>query len=303
MSTSPDDRLRAASAAATERVHLSHLQTSLATELANHNQLVQVLARELDRERQDIAELQTGVVGFLHDVLGLGAEQIAIEQREALEAQVRLREALAARDQLRGQLEGIEHRLAALTPANIEAELRAARAAKEAHLLEHDVAGGAELSELDIRTTSLDIELVPLHEAVRAGDAALASLAELIATIDRARAPSKRDKHVDRARGLAGEAQGKLVGFHRAVDELAMPDTAEPFAQLIEPTDRATFVDPWLRLLFASGLAPARQALVDRLERAQGQLAPIRARRDELVARRASLVAARDRLLEPARAS
>ncbi|MEJ7599585.1 MAG: hypothetical protein WKG01_16885 [Kofleriaceae bacterium] len=303
MSTSLDDRLRAANAAATERVHLAHLKTSLSTELANQNQRVQRLARELDRERQDVAALQTGVAGFLHDVLGLGAEQMAVEQREALEAQVRLREAVATRDQLRSQVEAIDSRLAALTPAKLEAELRAARAEKEAHLLEHDASSGAELTELDIRTTSLDIELVPLHEAVQTGGAALAVLAELIATIDQARAPSKRDKHVDRARGLAGEAQGKLVVFHRAVDELAIPDNAQPFTHSIEPSDRAPFVDPWLRLLFASGLTPARQELVDRHERLRHQLAPILARRDELAGRRETLVAARDHLLEPARAS
>ena len=299
-----DDRLRAANAAAAERVHLAHLKASLSAEVIAHQERVQQLATELERERADVERLSSGLLGFLGDVLGVGAAELDREQREAYEAQVRLREAVAARDQLRSQLQTIEQRLGQLTPAAIETELRAARAAKEAELVEYRAPGGAELVDLGIRITSLDIELVPLEEAVRAGDVAVAAISEILAALDHAQRPSKKDKHVDRARGLAGEAEGKLAVFHRAVDELANPDGGmDGFATLIAPADRARFMDGWLKLLFASGIEAARTELIERLERVRASLSPIRTRRDELATRRASLVAAREQLLEPARAS
>jgi hypothetical protein len=302
--TPVDDRLRAANAAAAERVHLAHLKASLVSEVVSHQDRVQQLAAELERERADVERMTSGLLGFLGDVLGVGAEELSREQREAYEAQVRLREAVAAREQLRTQLATIEQRLARLTPSAIETELRGARAAKEAELLEHRGPKGAELVELGIRITSLDIELVPLEEAVRAGDAALAALAEIIGALDQAQRPSKKDKHVDRARGLAGEAEAKLAVFHRAVDELANPDGGmDGFARLIEPADRERFIDSWLKQLFSSGIETARTDLVERLERLRASMVPLRTRRDDLAKRRASFVADRERLLEPAKAS
>jgi len=296
-----DDRLRAANAAAAERVHLDHLKASLVTDVMAHQDRVQQLATELERERADVERASSGLLGFIGDVLGVGAEELTREQREAYEAQVRLREAVAAREQLRTQLATIEQRLAQLTAAAIETELRGARAAKEAELLENRGPEGAELVELGIRITSLDIELVPLEEAVRAGDAAVDAFWEIVNALDQAQRPSKKDKHVDRARGFAGEAEAKLAVFHRAVDELANPDGGmDGFAKLVEAADRERFIDSWLKQLFSSGIDAARADLNDRLGRLRASLVPIRTRRDELASRRATLVADRERLLEPA---
>ncbi len=299
---SADERLRAATAAASERERLIRTSASLADDVNREQARVQQLAIELRREQQDVERLSTGVVGFLGQVFG--TEELSREQREAFEAEARLREAVAARDMLRAQAANVASRLAVLTPTAVAGELDAAQQAKELALRDEGAPAAADLQEVAVLLESIDIELVPLEDAVASGNAALAVLSELAAALDRARADFVADKRkqVD-TRGLAGDAQARLIVFHRALGELAVPD--DGFAQPVtgEPSD-AAFADPWIRALFGKGdpsarLAAARASIGDRLARVHAQLGPVRARYDELAARRAALVRERSRLLLP----
>jgi hypothetical protein len=299
--TAVDDRLRAANAAAAERVHLANRKASLVADMTTHQERVHQLAADLERERAEVERMSSGLLGILGNVVGVGADELSREEREAYEAQVRLREAVAAREQLRTQVASIDRQLAQLTPTTIEAELQAARAAKEAELVEYRAPGAAELVELSISITSLDTELVPLQVALHAGEIAFIKVAEILGTLEHAQRPSRKDTHVDTARGLAGETEAKLAVFHRAVDELANSDGMKGFARLIAPADRERFIDSWLKLLFSSGIDAARAELTERLERLHASLVLIRTRCDELTTRRTALDATRERLLlEPA---
>jgi hypothetical protein len=298
--TTVDDRLRAANAAAAERVHLADLKASLVADVTTHQERVQQLAADLERERADVERMSSGLLGFFGDVL-VCDDELSREQREAYEAQVRLRDAVAAREVLRTQLAPIEQRLAELTPTAIETELCAARAAKVAELVECHAPGGAELVELSNRITSLESELLPLEGAISAGDTALDAIWEIRNTLLQAQRPSRKDKHVDRARSLACEAEAKLAVFHRTVDELANPDgDMDGLAKLIAPADRERFIDSWLKLLFSSGIDAACADLTGRLVRLRASLVSIRTQRNELASRRAPLVADQECLLESA---
>lgn len=287
-----------------EHQNVAHARDLLARDVAAEDQRVQQLTAELMRERRDVEELTRGVLGFLAS-LAL-ADEVEREQREAMEAEVRLREALTSRDGLRAQLASLDARLAARSRAQLEADLRAAREAKEAALLEYGGPESAQLQDLAIRIESIDIELVPLEDAVTTGSAAIAGLSQILTLLDRARAaPDRGADHVNEAKGIVGDTQARITLFQRAVDALAAPDdVTPPYANAISDEDRQPFADAWIKRLFGSGdrsnrLEHAHAALLDRLHRIQAQLAPVRTRRDELAVRRAEIRARYDQLLLP----
>jgi len=292
-----DERLRVVTAAIAEREHLLRVRGLLAQDIANEDKRVQQLAVELKYERADVERLTTGVMGFLQTILA-GEDALAKEKREVAEAQARLREAQGSLDMLKQQAAGVEARLAQLVPARLEAELAAARAAREDALVHSGTHAGAQLQDLAIRIESIDIELVPLSDAVVAGDAAFKAVAEILAVLD-AVATKTVELGSKRAEALAGQAQAKLVVFHRALSEVATASFADPFD--VDPTD-TTFADAWVKGLFGKGtrderLANARAPMVARVERVGALLVPLRARHDELAARRTALLAERQRLV------
>jgi len=290
-----DLRLRAATTALAEHDHLRAARELLAKDVAAALHQVQLLAAELAREQRDVHDLSTGVMGFLASLAMTG--ELEREKREAMEAGIRLREGQAVHEELRAQLAALDGRISSPTRAALEAELASARAAKEAAMRDLGAPGGAALIDLQIQLDSIDIELVPLEDAVAAGSQATAKLFGVLDVFDRhGAAPAK---------GLVGDAQARVTMFHRAVDQLTVPDdTRPPFASAISDDDRAPWVDAWLQQLFGAGertarLADARASLHARLTRLEAQLAPVRARRDELAARHAELQRQYDRLLEP----
>jgi len=292
-----DDRFRAVNAALAEREHLLRVRGLLAQDIANEDKRVQQLAVELQYERADVERLTTGVMGFLQTILA-GEAALAKEKREVVEAQARLREAQGSLDMLKQQAAGVEARLVQLVPAQLEAELAAARAAREDALVHSGTPVGAELQDLAIRIESIDIELVPLADAVIAGDAAFRAVAEILAVLDGV-ASKTIELGSKRAEALAGEAQAKIVVLHRALSEVATSSFADPLD--VDPTD-TTFADGWVKGLFGKGtrderLANARASMVARVERIGALLAPLRARHDELAARRTALLAERQRLV------
>ncbi|MDQ3367879.1 MAG: hypothetical protein M3680_20840 [Myxococcota bacterium] len=296
MTASADERLRAVQAAIAEREHLLRVRDHLATDLVAERDRVEHLRVTLKYEQEDVVRVSTGLMGFLSTILD-GGNTLAKEEQEAYEAEVRLREAIAALELLRTQAAGVDQRLAALVPAALERELHAARAAKQASIVESGAPQAADLQEIAIQLESLDIELVPLEDAVAAGNAALAVLAELIAALDAAASSGLTSKSA--ARGIAGEAQSRLQIFRRALSELATSSLDQPLAPPLPPDE---FADAWVRALFGSGPAPARlaaarSAMVGRLEAVQTRFAALRARRAELAARRAALIQQRDAML------
>ena len=286
--TTPDDRLRAARAAIGEREHLLRVKAALVPQLAAQDHIVQQRAHELRVEQADVDRLGGGVIGFLNELLG---GQLSREQLEAQTAAARLREATAMRDILRDQLIANDRRIAEL--ANAEAELELARADKEALLLATNSQIKAELDEIDIQLTSIDIELVPLHEAVVAGHAALAGLAELVKTLDEAALASPSRKRAEMARGLAGEAEARLRVFEAELSDIAsfelpIPETQPGDAQL----------DDWVdALLKTRDILVGREDLTARIARLRARIEPVRVRHDELAARRAAMVGKRADLI------
>lgn len=292
-----DDRLLAVTAKLAEREHLVRVRALLAQDIATEDKRVQQLAVELHYERADVARLTTGVMGFLETILA-GEHGLAKEQREAAEAEARLREAQGSLDALRRQAAAVDARLAQLTPTQLQAELVAARLAREELLVRSGTQQGVALQDLAIRIESIDIELVPLIDAVTAGDAAFKALAEILAVIDGV-ATRTVELHDKQAKALAGDAQAKITIFHRALGEVATASFEDRLD--LDPSD-ATFADAWVRSLFGKGtreerIANARAPMVARIERIGALLGPLRARHDDLAGRRAALLAEREKLL------
>jgi len=290
-----DQRLRAATTALAEHDHLRQAWALLEQDVRAAAHRVQLLTAELAREQRDVHDLSTGVMGFLASLAMTG--ELEREKREAAEAGIRLREGQAVHDGLRAQLVALEARLASPSREFLEAEVSAARAAKEVTMRDLGAPGGAALLDLEIGIESIDIELVPLEDAVAAGTTAAGKLFEVLDVLGRhGAAPAK---------GLVGDAQSRITVFQRAVDQLTVPDdTHPPFASAISDDDRAPWVDPWLQALFGSGdraarIDGARTALLARLTRLKAQLEQVRARRDELAGRRGELVRQHDQLIDP----
>ncbi len=260
---------------------------------AEHN--VHLLSAELAREQRDVQDLSTGVMGFLASLAMTG--ELEREKREAAESGIRLREGLAWFESLRAQLIALDTRLSSPPREALEAEIVAARAAKDALLRELGAPGGATLIDLGVRIESIDIELVPLEDAVAAGTNAAAKVFAVLDVLQREGATPPK--------GLVGEAQAAIAVFHRAVDQLSVPDDAHPpFSAAISDDDRSPWVDAWLKQLFSSAdratrLHGAKAALSSRLIRLREQLVPVQARRDELSARRSELASQYDRVLDP----
>lgn len=293
----PDERIGAAAAAIAEREHLVRVRDILLHDVDNEQRRVTQLAAELSFEKADVERLTTGVMGFIETILSADG-QLEKEKAEVLEAQARLAEAEHYLDGLRAQVRTIEARLGQLVPAQLAAELAAARAAREEALVRSNTPEGAALGDLAIRIESIDIELVPLADAVSAGEAAFQAVAKIIGTLD-AVAANTFVFGSKPAESLAGDAQAKLVGLHRALGEVASASFDD--RPDLDPSDLA-FADAWVKALFAKGsreerLAAARAPMVARIERITAVLAPLRARRDELAARRLALVNERTALL------
>ncbi len=291
-------QLTAAIAAQAEYEHVISGRARLANDLAAETARVQHLTNELIRERNDVVRLSSGVRGFLYSLIG--DEQLSIEQREAALAEARLVEAHASRNHLAARVAALDARLARQSHTELIAAVAAARSEKEQALVRTNHPAGLALQDLDVRLQSIDIELLPLDEAVAAGEAAGGRLQSVIDTLDRAR--SERLEQAD-ARGSAGEAQAAITVFQRAVDALGTAEEAtQGFATLIPFEDRQPFVDAWIRALVSKGdrsdrLTAARAEMIERHQRLAIQLARVRARRDELGVRRAALVDERRRLL------
>lgn len=287
--------MRAAIAALADHDRLRQGRDRLAQDVRTAEHNVHLLSAELAREQRDVQDLSTGVMGFLASLAMTG--ELEREKREAAEAGIRLREGLAWFESLRAQLISLDTRISSPLRETLEAEVVAARAAKEAMLRELGAPGGAALFDLGVRIESIDIELVPLEDAVAAGTVAAERLFSIVDVLGRdGAAPEK---------GLVGDTQAKLGVFYRAVDQLTVPDDRRPpFANAISDEDRSPWVDAWLKQLFGSGdrgirIAEARTALLARLARLKEQLEPVRTRRDELAARRSELASQYDRVLDP----
>ncbi len=296
MSSAVDDRLRAATTALAEHDHLEQTRPHLQQQVADAAHQVNLLRAELAREQRDVKDMSTGVMGFLASLAMTG--ELEREQREAHEAAVRLQEGTAVHDALVAQLAILDKRLAYPPRAALAAEIAAAREAKEAAMKDLGAPGGAALLDIAIRIESIDIELVPLEDAVAAGTVADTKLFVVLDMFDlHSTTPPK---------SLVGEAGAGLSAFHRAVDELgASDDTREPFSKAISDEDRQPWVDSWLKQMFGAGdrftrVAEAKASLLARKLRLAEQLAPVRARRDELAMRRDHLQHEHDRLLDPA---
>ena len=289
--------VEAVTAKIAEREHLVRMRDKLALDIKNQEARVQQLAVELQYERNDVYRLTNGVMGFIEQILAADGA-LEKEKREAAEAEVRLREAQGALDTFMKQMREVETRLAQLVPAELDAELAAARAAKEEALMRSGSSAGAELQDIAIRIESIDIELVPLADAVGAGEAAFQAVAKLIGTLD-AVAGGQVAFGSKPAEALAGDAQAKIAVFHRALGEVATASFEDRFD--IDPTD-ATFADAWVKGLFGKGtreerLAKAREPMVARIERIGAIMTPLRTRRDELAKRRLALVEQRKALV------
>lgn len=293
-----DEAVRAAVAALAEHQRLAAQRLRLAADVTAETARVQQLGVELARERNDVEQLTRGVLGFLYSLIG--DERLSIEQREAVEAEARLGEAIASRDHLVQQLALVDSRLATQSELQLAATVRTARAAKaDALVRTHDPAA-MQLQDLAVRMEAIDIELVPLEDAVSAGEAALGKLTAIVTALERAQTQELEQSD---ARGLAGAAQASITLFQRAIDGLGTgDDDTEVFGTLVRAEDREPFVDAWIRALVSKGdrtarLYAAHAAMVSRRDRVSTQLAVVRARHDELARRKRILAVERESLI------
>lgn len=262
------------------------MRTNLAAQLARQEEVVAAIRRTVEREQADVDRLGRGVMGFLNELLG---GQLTREQAELAQAAAQLHEAVAMRDSLRGQIAAYDQRIAQL--AGVEQELATLRADKERALLASDSPVKAQLDDLEIQMMSIDIELVPVHEAVVAGHAALAELAELVALIESlADEATSARKRTQLGRGAIGETNAKLTTFEAELTDLA---AFQIEVSPGDPTDRD--LDHWLATVIddrgdrATRITAARGGLGERIARLRARLEPVRKRHDELAARRQAL--------------
>jgi hypothetical protein len=293
LQVSSDERLRAAQAALVERTWLVQRKAELVANLAGAEQRLKRQAEELRRAQANVQRHSTGVLGLIENLLG--DSRLTPEQRDAAEAHAQLRVVTEVRDALRVQLAMTDERLASLFPEAIALELQAARSAKETELRLGGGAAADGLLDLAVRLESLDIELVPLQEALAAGHAALAKLAEVIALLDTARDDRETRKRAD---PLVADAEARMLELRRAVTNLASGGADRIAAAHPE----AAFAERWMRALFGRGdhaarLAAAHANIDERFAYVRDLLLPVRVRHDELAGRRAALVDERDLLL------
>ena len=187
VTTPADQRLRAATFALAEHDRLRQGRDALAQDVASAEHRVKLLAAELAREQRDVQDLSTGVMGFLASLAMTG--ELEREKREAMEAGIRLREGQAAYEAVRAQLAALDAKLASPPRTALEAEIAAARAAKQA-TMQLGTPGGAALFDIAVRIESIDIELIPVEDAVAAGTAAAAKLFEIVDILDKDEAVS-----------------------------------------------------------------------------------------------------------------
>ncbi|MBA2539106.1 MAG: hypothetical protein H0V17_05675, partial [Deltaproteobacteria bacterium] len=169
-----EQALAAAVSALAGYEHLRTTRARLTHDLTAAEAHVQHLAYELMRERNDVIERSSGVIGFLYGLVG--DAQLSIEQREALEAEARLGEATAGRDHLRAQLASLDAQLAGQSAPVLAANVASLRATKEEILIRGNHPAGVALRELAVWIQSIEIELIPLDDALSSGEKALGKL-------------------------------------------------------------------------------------------------------------------------------
>jgi hypothetical protein len=191
--------------------------------------------------------------------------RLSKEQREAEEAEAKLREAVESRDALRAQAADLAARLETFTGA--EDELARARAAKQELLIASGAPLGAELAGITAELEAAGGEGSALDEAIGAGERAREALEQFAAVLRSARnwgradlvtdsflfSWAKRNK-LDEARGLAGAAQAELVAFQSVLVPagLSLDATVEHVALHV------SFFDVWLDNMFSDLAAQDR---------------------------------------------
>lgn len=271
--------------------HLHKLRVGLLAEAVAADQRVVALKEVLAKEQDDVAELRSGVLGFLQSLAM--TDEMSKEQREAAEAAARLREGIAAREALYKQIDAVDAQIAAYDPVQLAREQAAKKANAEiAEVSQRDIA--EQLLELGARIEAIDYELGPLSHALAAGQAAVNALIEVVHEIDEAkrepvRAPVLRERT---ARGMLGDAHAKAIGFYTELDSLPAPDDFSPrFVDQVSFEDRASPVDDVLPLLLAAGahaarLDNARASVAGRIERLSAMVDRVRTRHAEVSQRR-----------------
>ena len=299
--TEADERVRAAHATAAERTRLLGIRDALAPDLAEAEAETTKLEAKLADEQRDVRRYEGGVWAFLYGVFADRQARLTKEQREALEAEAKLREAMALRDRLREEVASLEARIAGF--ANADAELAAARSAKHAAVL---ASGGAIARELDAITGQLgatDAEHTAVDEALAAGDRAKAALDKLVEVLDSAKAWgwadiasdsfliswAKRNK-LDEARAIAGEAQAEISVFRRELGDIGIALATE----LDALADHHRFLDVWFDNIFSdfsvqNRIGEALNTTKLALDQVVTTIAGLQHRRGELAARRDQL--------------
>src|SRR5262245_50946268 len=95
--TTADERIRTAHATISQRTHLRNLRAGLVVDEERAERETSELAKLLAEEQRDVERYDRGVWAFLYGVFADREARLSKEQREAVEAEARYKEATANR--------------------------------------------------------------------------------------------------------------------------------------------------------------------------------------------------------------
>ncbi|HSL41943.1 MAG TPA: hypothetical protein VK897_00830 [Anaerolineales bacterium] len=247
---------------------------SVETELQEKSAQFATLEVQLEKENVDVKKLErTSLTALFYSVLGSREEQLEKERQELLSAQLRYQQMKRQVESLQQEQNSLRGRLDQL--AGIESKYELLLAEKEGILRGSNQMVARELVELSDQMANLNAETKELTEAITAGNDVIASLKNVIASLESAEGWGTWDllgggvistaiKHsrIDEARENIHDVQVRMSRFHR---ELA--DVREHVDLQIDIGEFTSFADYFFDGLIVDWIVQSK--IVESLERSK----------------------------------
>lgn len=147
----------------------------LERELSDAERRADELEERLRAEEHDVTQLQgLSIAGLFYTMIGSKSERLKKENEEALTAKLRYDEAVAAKQNLKLEIEKYKVKLGDVI--NVDQEYERFLEAKESYIQRHDAATNQQLQALSEQKASAAILHKELQEAYDAGDVVLEAL-------------------------------------------------------------------------------------------------------------------------------
>ncbi len=221
--------------------------------LEEKNKLLEALKKQLEKEQVDVERLEKlSLTGLFYTVLGSREQQADKERQELLAAQLKFQQARQSINALRADQESLKSQLNDLQ--GVEGEYAWLVERKKTILSQANPQVATELTRLAEQIANRNAEIREIDEALAAAKGALASLDQVVGSLESAEewgywdilggdflSTAIKHSHVDDARDAMQDAQARISRFNR---ELA--DVKRSMNASIEIGNLETFADYFL---------------------------------------------------------